>query len=669
MSVSTQITTQDLWNDGQAITITQTLVGNTLVLKWVPPAHPVAYDGAVVVVGTKPQGGLEQPLDGTHYNASSNFGAPAQPNGMIGDAQVVAAYYGYFGDSITSNTTVTVTNIDPTKIYYASIYAASNVLQYYSVGSQSYPLQSGPQDKDIMPYAGSIPTAFSPPLNPTPGQAYFDPSSNVVFIYDGQQQAWARSNQKTTRVADELPIQKFQLFFLTTSVITAANQSPLWFFDGIQWVNANSTNVRVKMGSSFASFAGAQQIGSPAISVDGSVGVDLQDGGTLGLNSVDDQALCAFPAVNPPTGTFALIVQQAAISAPPVASLWFQSLGTWFVPTADMVQVLVDGVWHNIVDPGILNFYGAFLPTIPKAGDTYYLTTTRRLLGWDGTCWVPIDTAERGEPTTQKTGIGTSGKANGRIQLASTLQSMLGFPSVCVELQPSSFNTAIDRALGMFRRLADNAYQHRHIAITVYGSTTGGQTCYYLNDPRDKTDKVVNVLKIHRINQLGISSLSAETGLYAQAFFNQLYQGSNVDVLSIHLMNQLSKTYEKIFAGNLMFTWDEAKRELTILRRFLQAQERVILEVVMEREEEELFVDRWTSQWIQDWAEAELLEQLGLIRSKYGTLPGAQGGLTLNGDTLLAMSSEKKIELRRQINDFEVGNGGVNFGNTSFFEG
>src|SRR5271168_3781130 len=244
MSVYPQVTTQDLWNDGQAITITQALVGNTLVLTWVLPTAPVAYDGAVVVVGTSPQGGLEQPLDGTRYSPSSNFGVPASPNGMIGNAQVVAAYYGYFGDSITATTTVTVTNVDPTKIYYATIYAASNVLQYYSVGSQSYPLQAGPQDKDIMPYAGSIPTAFSPPLNPTPGQAYFDPSTNVVFIYDGAQQAWARSNQgQGTRVADELPIQQYQLFYQTTTPLNAAYQSALWFFDGTKWVNANTTNV------------------------------------------------------------------------------------------------------------------------------------------------------------------------------------------------------------------------------------------------------------------------------------------------------------------------------------------------------------------------------------------------------------------------------------------
>ncbi len=668
MSDFPQVTTQDLWNDGLATTISQKLVGSTLVLTWVPPTMPAAYDGFIVVVGTSPQGGLEQPIDSTRYTPSSNWGAPAAPNGMIGNAQVVAAAYGYFGDNVTTNTTVTVTNIDPTKIYYATIYICSNILQYYSIGSQAYPLQSGPQDKEIMPYAGSIPTAFSPPLNPYPGQAYFDPSTNTVLIWDTAQQAWARSSQTTTRVADELPIQTNQLFYLTTTPLNAAYNSALYFFDGTQWVNANTTNVRVKMGASWASFAGSAQYGSPQIGT-AAAGIDDQDGGTYGLNSQNGSAYGAFPRVNPPTGTFGLVTQQAAISAPPVSSLWFQSLGQWFVPTNDMVQVLVNGEWEGITDPGLLNFYGSFLPTVPKAGDMFYLTTTRRLMGWSGIGWAPIDTVERGEPTTQKVGIGTSGTANGRVQLATTLQSILGYPSVCVELAPSAFNTAIDRSLSMFRRLADNAYMHRHISFTVYGSSTGGQQTYYLNDPRDKTDKVVNVLKIHRINQLGISSLSAETGLYAQAFFNQLYQGSNVDVLSIHLMNQLSKTYEKVFAGNLMFTWDEAKRELTILRRFLQAQERVILEVVMEREEEELFVDRWTSQWIQDWAEAELLEQLGLIRSKYGTLPGAQGGLTLNGDTQLAMSTEKKAELRRQINDFEVGNGGVNFGNTAFFEG
>jgi hypothetical protein len=89
----------------------------------------------------------------------------------------------------------------------------------------------------------------------------------------------------------------------------------------------------------------------------------------------------------------------------------------------------------------------------------------------------------------------------------------------------------------------------------------------------------------------------------------------------------------------------------------------------MERTEQELLLDRWAKQWLQGWAQAELWEMLGEVRSKYGNLPGPNGGLTLNGDSLLARASEQFAELLRQITDFEAGNGGVTFGNTAFFIG
>jgi hypothetical protein len=168
---------------------------------------------------------------------------------------------------------------------------------------------------------------------------------------------------------------------------------------------------------------------------------------------------------------------------------------------------------------------------------------------------------------------------------------------------------------------------------------------------------------------LGISSLSSENGLYAQAFFNQLFQTQNVDLLSIHLMAQLSETFEKIFAGNLVFTWDEASRQLMILRRINTDEERVVLEVVMERTEQELLLDRWAKQWLQGWAMSELMEMLGMIRTKYGNLPGPNGGITMNGDVLLSMATEQQNELLRQITDFEVGNGGTQFGNCSVLIG
>jgi hypothetical protein len=366
----------------------------------------------------------------------------------------------------------------------------------------------------------------------------------------------------------------------------------------------------------------------------------------------------------PEVGNFVYTTIRAVQSAPSTTELKFYSLGSWYVPTPDLVTVYsTTGTWEKIAPLGVLG--GSTDPEIPSVGSFFYQQSTRDLLVWNGSSWVKVDTANEGAPTTDKIGVGSDGSYDERLRLIKVLKHQLGWPSLCVELTEEQFNVAIDNALDEFRRRADNAYLHRHISFTV----KAGQNTYYLNDPRDKTDKIVNIIKIHRINALGINAVGGENGLYAQAFFNQLYQGSNVDLLSIHLMAQLSETYEKIFAGNLVFTWDEASRQLVILRRINTTEERVVLEVVMERTEQELLLDRWAKQWLQGWAQSEALEILGMIRSKYGNLPGPNGGLTLNGDTLLSMSVELQTELLRQITDFEVGNGGINFGNTAVLIG
>jgi len=599
----------------------------TLQITWTLPTAPIAYDGAVVLLSEEPLTAQDFPIDGTRYNGSLAWGTPVD---KIGKAQVVAAFYGFFGDNITQ-TSVTVNTLDPNKVYYASIHAASNILQYYTLGVQSYPLEANdPQVRKSSPFAGSIPQATVPPQNPAEGQLYYDPTTNTVLVWNNAQSAWLKANQLPVSTGPVPKIAPAQLFY-----VPGTNQ--LKFFDGTSWVLCTGANTRVKMGGTWAPF-------------------------TSIVEAVD------YPA-SPVTGDFIFITYQAAISAPKTFYIKLSSVGQWYNPTPDMVNVFFGGDWVPISPPSYDSIFGPFLPVVPNVGDFFYETSSRELLVWTGSGWTRADTAEQGVPLQEKVGVGTDGTAAARLQLTQTVKTQLGYPAICVELDQRNFEVAINNALGEARRRLDNAYEPRFISFTLKGGIPGGQDTYYLNDPRDKTDKVVNIIKIHRINQLGISSLSSETGLYAQAFFNQLYQGSNVDVLSIHLMNQLSELYERIFAGSIAFTWNEARRELQIHRRLLQQTERVVLEVVMEREEQELINDRWTKMWIQGWAYADAMEQLGMIRSKYGTLPGAQGGLTLNGDTLLARSTEQKTDLVRQVNDFEVGNGGVNFGNTSFFMG
>lgn len=622
MADNTHITAHELGVEGRQMSLTATKTDpTTLNLTWKIPANARAYNGAVVLVSETRFGAEQFPVDGTRYVASSNISAPAD---QVGGAQVVAAFYGFFNDDVTQ-TSVTVTNLDPAKIYYASIHAASNVLQYYAVGTQSYPLEQSRNDTRTETYAGSIPSSATPPANPVNGQAYFDQATNSVLVWNDAMDAWVKSNQKTVPVGRLAPINTAQIFY-------NAHDQALKFFDGSAWVNSTPLNTRVKMGAAWSAYSGTTYTSA------------------------------LYPSA-PAQGDFAFISVKGMVSAPATTKLELFSLGTWFAPTADLVQVDIAGTWTPVVIADLST--GTIDPAIPAVGDFFYRQSTRDLLVWDGVSWSKADTEEEGTATSDKLGVGTDGSYDDRLRLIKILKHQLGWPQVCVELSEEQFNVAIDNALDEIRRRADNAYSHRHVSFTI----KRGQSSYYLNDPRDKTNRIVNVLKIHRVNLLGASQLSGDNGVYAQAFYNQLYQGSNVDLVSIHLMHQLSETFEKIFAGNLSFTWDEASRELLVLRRINLEEERVILEVVMERTEQELLQDRWLKQWIQGWAQAELWEMLGEIRSKYGNLPGANGGVTLNGESLLARAESQMTELLRQIADYEVGNGGVNFGNTAFMIG
>lgn len=625
MSTHDQIqnTTHELWIDGRQMTITlqQNPTDTTqLVLTWTTPpaASRTVYNGAIVLISEAPFDASNMPEDGKRYTASSNFTAPAD---KVGDAQVVKAFYGYFGDNI-EQTTVTVSNTDPTKVYYASVHAASNILQYYSIGVQSYPLESSRFEKSSDAYAGSIPSSHIPPSNPTNGQVYFDSTINKVLIWSGTQLAWIETNDDTFTVAERPPIQVNQIFFSTA-------ENNLKFFIGGTWVVCNSTNTRIKYGAGWVPLGSVTMTTAyPDIPAAGDV-ICLSERVPVG-SSVADYTLKVF------------------------------TLGQWLNFTPSLAQFeTAPSTWSPVVAGSslVLNCD----PKVPKIGDFFYQTTTKDLFAWSDDEWVKADTQMEGTPTTDKIGVGTDGSYDERLRIIKILKGQMGWPQVCVELNEEQFNIAIDNALQTFRQRADNAYAHRFVMLTLQPN----QQLYYLNDPRSKSDKIVNVMKIARVDQLGAGQLNDP--VYGQLFIPNVYGNpGQVDLVSIHLMRQMSESFEKIFAGNMTFTWDEASRQLYIQRNIPRL-ERIALEVVMERTEQELMSDRWCQQWLQGWAAAELKEMLGLIRTKYSAIAGPNGGVTLNGDLLISEARLDFEDLQRQLNDYEVGNGGTFFQNASFF--
>lgn len=337
--------------------------------------------------------------------------------------------------------------------------------------------------------------------------------------------------------------------------------------------------------------------------------------------------------------------------------------------TTGHVQMWTGSAWIDASNKPIQTGNADQYPTLTSSppvvsGDFFYDTTVRKLFIFDGVIWKRADTAEQDSPMVEKLGIGTDGSYDERARLIEVLKIQLGYPSICVELSEGAYNVAIDNALDEFRRRADNAYNMQYVVFGV----KRGQTKYYLNDPRIGSNRVVNVIKIHRINSMGLSSITGEMSVYAQAFFQQMYTGGGFDILSIHMMACLAEEYQRIFAGDLSFIWNESTRQLQILRQ-LNTDEKILLECSMERTEQDLLTDRWAKQWIQHWAHSECVEQLGFIRSKFGNLPGAGGGVTLNGSELLGIASEMQLEGLRQISDYEVGNGGTQFLNCAFLCG
>jgi hypothetical protein len=271
---------------------------------------------------------------------------------------------------------------------------------------------------------------------------------------------------------------------------------------------------------------------------------------------------------------------------------------------------------------------------------------------FNGTTWIQANTDQPGTPISDKIGIGSDGSYDERVRLIGTLKAQLGYPVQCVELNEEQFNIAIDNALDTYRQLCGGAYERRFMMYTL----SPDQQLYYLNSPADGTDRIVNVMRIHRLNVLGATSLTGDNNIYYQTFLNQYYSTGQTDILSIHLMHSLSEEFSKIFAGEFTFTWNEARREMYITRRIPNA-EKVVLECFLERSEQELLLDRWCKQWLQGWAMAECKETLGLIRSKYtsGT-PGPGGSITLNGDLLISEARQDFTDLRQQMLDYEVGN-------------
>lgn len=613
-------TTHDLWVEARTFSIDIARpTPTTIELTIKRPAVTLTVDGAVVTFGVKAISAINHPQDGTQYVPSTDFGAPAD---MIGEAQVVGFYSNILdlpwpeGTTVQAiNTTtnkITITNTLPTQIYYASVHGMSNTLQYYPIGVQSYALEASEQTKNNSTYTGNIPSLPEAPLSPLVGTVYFDQQLNLVQYWTGA--AWIPTRSDAILTGTVYPGVQGQTYLLAGS--------RLMTFNGFRWVQNDSGNTQLRVGTSWVPLQNV----SSNVRAPNPVGIgDFYWDYTRQRGYYWDGADWIIPS----------------------------NTNTLFNTGSTLVPAFIMPIELEPME----------LPA-PYIGQLFYNTITKTLDAWTGSMWKQVNTDQAGSATSEKIAIGNDGSYDQRIELINVLKGQLGWPIVCAELKEEQFNIAIDNALDNYRLWSSGAYRMQYILFLLIPQ----QQIYYLNSAADRTDRIVDVQKVHRMNMGGVNHINGPDAVWSSNILTSYYNAGAVDTLSFHLAASQAEDLQRLFAGDMTFLWDEPSRELTLLRKVYNS-EKVILQCMMERTEQELMVDRWSRQFIQNWALAEAKYQLGMIRSKFSSgTPGAAGTISLNGELLISEARQDMTELKEEILNYEYG-GHIGHGNVSFLIG
>jgi hypothetical protein len=372
-----------------------------------------------------------------------------------------------------------------------------------------------------------------------------------------------------------------------------------------------------------------------------------------------------------------VIIPYAEFNIPPTSILPGQY---WYNPQLNSLYVWNGIAWISLIFQ--------IQPVSYSTGSLWYNTTEKSLYSWNGSSWVvasvprvslnelgnlvftsgttgskstiivtdgispnglfanliprgAINPPTRGTdgllptPSYLQQGVGTDGTSEERREMIETILIQFGYPIVQVELTKEHLNFCVDQGLQTLRRMGSSGYERAFFFMDM----KAGQQTYKLTDKTVGFHKIVNIMGIYRMTAAILGSAEGQ-GVYGQLVLQHLYQMGTFDLVSYHIINEYTELMEKLFAANIMYTWREKPRLLSIHQNLFR-DERVLMDVMIERTEQDIMTDRFLNNWIQTWATGEACLILAEIRGKFGNLPGAGGGVTLNAVDLRARAEKE----------------------------
>jgi len=245
-----------------------------------------------------------------------------------------------------------------------------------------------------------------------------------------------------------------------------------------------------------------------------------------------------------------------------------------------------------------------------------------------------------------------------REELMTEIKLALGDGMVDVELDPAHLDLAIKQTLEVYRQRSNNAMEESFIFLEVQPDVS----TYTL------PDEVQEVRDIYRRSIGATAGGGASIDPFSLAFTNNIYLLTNPGGLGggtgILAQYELAMGYQELigrmFGRDLMFTWNAATKKLFVHRRFTSDEE-VVLHVYMTKTEDVLLRDPYAKPWIRAYATACAKIMLGEAYSKFSSLAGPQGGISLKGDALKTEGAAEKEKLEAELLQFIDSHDGMPF--------
>jgi hypothetical protein len=234
-----------------------------------------------------------------------------------------------------------------------------------------------------------------------------------------------------------------------------------------------------------------------------------------------------------------------------------------------------------------------------------------------------------------------------KAQVFDYVRYTLGDGIIDIELDPVHYETAINQSFIRFRQRSSNSVEESYSFLELQMDTN----TYKL------PNEVISVRNVFKRNIGANSGTSSQYEPFEAGFVNfYMIQSGRVGGLSTYfLYSAFLKEAAKMFGGYLNFQFNTSTKELTIMRRPRADKETILLWTENYKPDVTLLTDIYSYPWIREYTLGLCMMMIGEARSKFSSLPGPQGGTTLNGADMIARGKEKIDKLEGEITNYMSG--------------